>query len=113
MGIQNQTYGSRQSAPLAGLLQQLLAPLLRKRIKARFAMVLAYAPLGANPVLLFQPLQGYIQRSMFDKKDIFRLGLDGSRNTLPMAGTEDEALEDQQVQGSLQQGDAVVVVLSG
>ena len=111
--IQNQTNRSRQTAPLAGLLQQLFAPLRSKRIKARFPIVFAYAPFGANPILVFQPLQGYIQRSMLDEKNFFRLPLNGSGNTLSMAGAKNQALENQQVEGSLQKGDAVVVALSG
>jgi hypothetical protein len=50
---------------------------------------------------------------MVDKKYLFRLALNQSGDSLPMAGAEYETLEDQQVEGALQQGNAFVVTLLG
>src|SRR5260370_4064170 len=50
---------------------------------------------------------------MVDKKYLFRLALNQSRYTLPMARSQYKRLENQQVQRALQQGDAIVVTLLG
>src|SRR5260370_10563025 len=50
---------------------------------------------------------------MVDKKYLFRLALNQSRYTLPMARSQYKRLEDQQVQRALQQGDSVVVIFLG
>ena len=88
-GIQNQSSCPRQAIPFAGLLHQLLATLLCERIEPCLAIAVAYAPFGAEPFLVFQPLQSHIQRSMFDKENIFRLTLDRTGNTLPVTWAEE------------------------
>ena len=50
---------------------ELFAALCSQRIEARFAVVVTHSPLGGNQLLLFQPLQSYIQRSMFNEKHVF------------------------------------------
>jgi hypothetical protein len=71
------------------------------------------APLGDNQILVFQPLQSDIERSMIHKKYLFGLALNQARHALSVARAEDKALEDQKVECSLQQGDTIVVILSG
>ena len=50
---------------------------------------------------------------MIDKKHFFRLALNDARNALPVARSQHQRLQNQQVERALQQGNAVVVILSG
>jgi phage terminase Nu1 subunit (DNA packaging protein) len=50
---------------------------------------------------------------MVDEEDLFRLALYQARHALAMARAEHQHLENQQVKGSLQKGDAVVWILLG
>ena len=65
---------------------------------------------GSEPL---EPLEGEVERTVIDQEDFLRLALDGARYSLAVAGAEDEGLEDQEVEGALEEGDAVVVALLG
>ncbi|SPE42938.1 hypothetical protein SBA3_730007 [Candidatus Sulfopaludibacter sp. SbA3] len=46
-------------------------------------------------------MQGWVERSVFDLKHVLRTPLDSVGDCLAMGGTQDQCLEDQHVQGSL------------
>ena len=50
---------------------------------------------------------------MVDEKYFFRLALNQPRHALPVARSQHKRLQDEQVERSLQQGDAVVVICLG
>src|SRR5580658_2304988 len=97
---QNQFHGSRQALPLAFHLDKLCAALGCERIKARLAVVLADAPLGNDPLLVFETLKGQVEGAVVDEKHFLGLALDGTRDTLAVARAENERLQNEQVQGS-------------
>jgi len=57
-----------EAAPFAGLLHELLAAFLCQRVKARLAVVLADAPFGGDPFLVFEALQRKVERAVSTKK---------------------------------------------
>ena len=48
-------------------------------------------------------MQGRIERSVFDLQYVVRASLDGVRDGMAVGGAEEEGLQDEKVQGSLQQ----------
>jgi hypothetical protein len=111
--IENQAHGARKAAPFARLFVQLLAAGGGERVEPRLAVVLAYAPLGADPFLVFEPLQGHIERAMVDEEHVLRLPLNRARHSLAVAGAKQKGFKNEQVQRALQQCDAVVVISLG
>jgi len=54
--------------PLAGLFRKLFAPFAVSRIKTRFAVVLAHAPLRADHFLFFQLCRAHVERDVVSTK---------------------------------------------
>ena len=50
---------------------------------------------------------------MINEKDLFRLTLYGARYALPVTRAEHEGFENEQVEGALQEGDAIVGIVLG
>jgi hypothetical protein len=50
---------------------------------------------------------------MINEKDLFRLTLYGARYALPVTRAQHEGLENEQVERSLQEGDAIVGIVLG
>jgi hypothetical protein len=48
-----------------------------------------------------------------NEENLFRLALNEARHALSMAGAESKGFEDEQVEGALQQGNAVIVIFLG
>ena len=111
--MQNQSHRSRQPLPFGGLFYELLASLSSQRIEARLTVILANAPLGADPLLVFKALESKIERTMINEKDLFRLTLYGARYALPVTRAEHEGFENEQVERALQEGDAIVGIVLG
>lgn len=112
-GRKNRLHRSFQSIPLRGFLGELRPAFAGERIKARFAIVFGYAPFGADHAAVFKPLQGEVERTVIDKEDFVRLPLDGAGDPLAVAGPKEEDAQDEQIQGALQEGNAIVFFLSG
>src|SRR5205823_14992556 len=84
-----------------------------QRIEARLTVILANAPLGADPLLVFKALESKIERTMINEKDLFRLTLYGTRYALPVTRAEHEGFENEQVERALPEGDAIVGIVLG
>ena len=85
-----------------------------ERIEARLAVVLADAPLGADPAPCLPGAAARHRASRDRQERLLQIGAEWMRATpWPWHGPRSERFEDQQVEGALQQGDAVVVVLLG
>src|SRR5690348_1711543 len=93
--------GRHQPAPLAGLRSELPASLAGKRVETRLPIVLADAPLGLDPALIFEPLQSRIKRPMVDQQRILRSMPDGAGDPLPMLRPEHQRPQNQQVERPL------------
>src|SRR5262249_39429058 len=105
------SHRSGQPLPFAGLFQELLASLSGQRIEAGLTVILTNVPLGADPLLVFKALESKIERTMINEKDLFRLTLYGARYALPVTRAEHEGFENEQVERSLQEGDAIVGIV--
>ena len=49
---------------------QLLAPLCRERVEARFTVLLRHTPLGLQPALLFHPVKRRVERAFLDAQEV-------------------------------------------
>src|SRR5216684_1927856 len=66
-----------EAAPLLGFARKLLAASLGQLVKARFAIVGAGAPFGADPALGLQPLQCRVEGAVVDDQLVGGLLLNG------------------------------------
>src|SRR5215475_11232137 len=64
--------GTRRPIPLVDLGAELLPPFRRDAVVPGAAVVLADAPLGANPAAAHHRLEGWVQRSLVDVEDVSR-----------------------------------------
>src|SRR5262249_53508073 len=78
-------------------------------VESRAPVVLGRAPLGADPALLFQPLEGGIEGAVIHQNDFERRLLNGTCDALAVLLAERERAEDQEVEGTLQQIGAAVL----
>src|SRR6476661_7580619 len=70
LGSQDPSHGAREAAPLAGLLGELRAALRGERVEARLTVVFGDTPFRRDPALLFEPLQGEVERAVVDEEDL-------------------------------------------
>src|SRR6266536_5677894 len=68
----NRRNGSGEPFPLRGLVRERTASLAGERVVLRAAAVLAFAPFGRDPALMFELVQRWIQRSLADLQDPVR-----------------------------------------
>jgi hypothetical protein len=66
-------------------------------------------PLGLDPAFGLQPVQRRIKRAVIDQKNVFRLLLNGPRDSLAVIRAKHQHAENKHVQRSLQQRGAVFV----
>src|SRR5438105_3565400 len=69
----------------------------------RAAVVLGRFPLGGDPALELEALQGGIEGAEFDIQSVARDGANGFGDTVAMKRSEEEGLQDQHVEGSLKE----------
>jgi hypothetical protein len=98
-----------KAPPTAGFASQLSAAGGTQTIKARFPIVGGGAPFRGDPALLFQALQGRVESAMLDQEFVLGGLLDGAGNPLTVLGTEGEGTEDEEVESTLEEGEAVFI----
>jgi hypothetical protein len=67
------------------------------------------APLGGEPALFFEAVQGGIEGAVFDLQGIGGAGAEGLTDAVAMLGAPLQGAEDEHVEGALQDFDAVAV----
>ena len=103
---------SRQRVPLAGLKLQLPPALGCQPVELGPAIVFRGALLDRNPSALDKPVQRGIQRPLFDQQHIIGLELNGLCDSVTVRRPKQEGTQDQEVQGALQQLDALLLSFS-
>ncbi len=88
--------------------RELLSSDFRQHVVTRTPVVFAHAPGGADPFLGFQTLERRVERTVVDEKHVVGRLPDGAGNALPVLFTEQERPKDQDVEGTLEQGDTIV-----
>jgi hypothetical protein len=81
-----------------------------QRVESRSAIFVGGAPRGADPLLLFQPLQSQVERAVIDKEHLIGLALNGARDPLAMLRPKHENSENQQVERALKKGSTLPIV---
>src|SRR5262245_8274608 len=91
----------------------MLTPRFSQLIEAGFPIVFARAPCGFYPALVLQPLESGIERSMIHQQFVIRLHLNGARDALAVLLAEHQRAQNQKVQSSLEERDAVFFISGG
>jgi hypothetical protein len=89
----------------------LFAPGGGQRIESRFAVVGRRSPPGGDPATIFKALQRGIKRAVLYEEFLLRCLLDGSGDALPMLRAEDQGAQNEQVEGALEQFQALRIFL--
>src|SRR5689334_15072155 len=92
-----------EALPALRLLGELLPAGARQAVEARPPVVLRAAPLRPDPALLLEPVQGRVERPLVDGQHVLRELLDPLRDAPAVHRAGRERLQDQDVQGPLQQ----------
>ena len=100
---QDQSDGIREALPIRNFRLQLFAALARERVKLRFPAGGGVFPLGLEPVLLLKTVQGGIEGTLRDLKEIPGNLLDALGDGVAVKGSGSDDLEDQHVESSLEE----------
>src|SRR5262249_30422753 len=65
-------------------------------------------PFGANPAFALEPMERGVERTVFDLQDVVGGALDVLGDLMSMRAAEEQGAEDQHIERSLQQFDAVI-----
>ena len=90
-----------QPLPAGGFAFQLRATRPGQRIVFGAAVVVALAPFGRNPALLFEAVEGRIQRALLDLQDFVGHLPDALCDGPAVPGSKRKGFEDQQIEGAL------------
>ena len=110
---ENAAYCCDQPPPLLCLGQKLPSSRFSQRVEARFPVVIRSTPFSSNPTPRFQTLESRIERSMVDEQCTVRLLLNDPGNPLAMLRSEYQRAQDQQVERTLEQDDAFLLIALG
>src|SRR5947209_1767298 len=94
---------SGQALPIGSFLFQLFTPGLGQRIELGATVVFAGSPFRGDPAFLFQFVQRWVKRTITDLKDVAGNLTQALADGPTVEGFESEDLEEQKVQGALQQ----------
>src|SRR5262245_39759013 len=72
-------------------------------IELCFALIFGFAPLTRDQSLMFQPVQGWVQRSLLDLQRVAGDLLDTKQNPVAMQWAQRDSFENQHVESALQQ----------
>jgi len=75
---------------------------------SRWRAVSGDAPFGGDPALCLEALEGGLAGAVIDEEFVVGALLDGAGDALAVLAAEDQGAEDQQVEGSLKEGEAVL-----
>ncbi len=84
------------------MLKQLFTAARGEPIIAGLAIVLRSTPEGCDPAAVFEPVQRGIKRAMFYLENFFGTLLDDLSDGVAVCRTEDESLEDEEVESALE-----------
>ncbi len=101
--IDQQLNSGRESLPGSELAIELFPSLACERIDFRRAADVGILPFRRDPSLMFQTMKSWIERALADREDVSGENLDLFGDTPAMRGFTREQLEDQQIEGPLQQ----------
>src|SRR6185312_1598389 len=105
---ENRGDGRRVARPYGRLLAEAAASRRCELVIARAAVVLGGAPLGAEPTAAFHPLEGLVESVVVDAEGAVGPVLEPSGDGVAVHGAPAQGLEDEQVEGALEQWEAVV-----
>src|SRR5580692_2126767 len=105
----NARHSPGEFLPLRLLRDELLLARRSEAVVLEFALqILAgWLPFGCNPAFALQPVESRVERAVLDLQQVFRGSLDVLGNLVAMSGPEEQGAEDQHVQRSLEELDAV------
>jgi len=86
----------------------LLAAFCGKAVILGAAIVLGDSVFGCDPGSLDEAVQGGVERALFYLEDVLGVVLDGFGDGVTVGGTEEESAEDEEVEGALEEFDAVL-----
>src|ERR1051325_4174930 len=89
--------------PLFGFQLQLLAAGRRQAIEAGSAAEFGYAPFRFDPTLMFQAMEGWIQRTLIHLENFLRDLLNPFRGSPTVHRAVLEGSQDQEIEGALEQ----------
>jgi hypothetical protein len=95
--------GVDEAAPLRGLHGEPLAPGLREAVELHAPLGLREPPLGLDPAVPLQPVERRVERPLLDAEDVGAHPLDPPGDGVPVSGPPGERLEDQRVEGAVEQ----------
>ena len=101
--LQHESNGGGKALPVGLFALELFASGARERIVPGATIVLAGAPLGLNPALLFEAVESGVERALLDLEDVAGNLLDALGDPPSMHGFEGNGFQDEQVKGALQQ----------
>jgi hypothetical protein len=102
-GQQHARDGGREARPLGGLRRQVPPAARRQPVELGPAAQFRQAPFGLDPSLLFHAVEGGVERSLFDFDDAIGRLFDGAGDGVAVAPSAGQGLEDQGVQGAVQE----------
>ena len=101
--IEQQLNSGREPFPGSELSIELFPSLARQRVELRRTANPGILPFRCDPSLMFQTMKSWIERALADREDVSGQKLDLFGDTPAMRGFAREQLEDQQIEGPLQQ----------
>jgi hypothetical protein len=99
--LQDHVDNSGQASPALGLGLELRSTLCGQPIKFCLASRPARAPFGDEKLLVFEPMEGRIERSLLNLQSFFRDLLNALRNRIAVDWPERNDAKDQEVQRTL------------
>src|SRR5262249_41610607 len=102
----------RQTLPVRDFVLEPVTARRCETVVLRFPVILRFSPLGGDETLMFETVQGGVQRSLLDLQRISRQLLNAQQDAVPVQGTEGNCLENQEVERALQQFDGLSQSLS-
>src|ERR1700730_10287367 len=101
--VQQQLNSGREPLPASQFPIELFPSLARQRVELRCAAEAGILPFRCDPSLMFQTMKGWIEGALADGEDLAGEQLDLFGDAPAVRGFTREQLENQQIEGSLQQ----------
>src|SRR6188508_3400893 len=99
--LEHEPNPARKPCPFGFLVHEPLLAGPGQAIEARPAIVLRRAPFGGDPALFFKSLKSGVERTLLDLEDFVGELADPLRNRPAVERLERDGLQDQQVNGAL------------
>jgi len=88
--------------PLGFFQRELLLTFGRKPVELRALVVLGDSPLGLDPTLAPQPVEGGVEGTVLNLQQVVGLGADDLSDSVAVLGAPLESAEDEEVESALQ-----------